>query len=59
MADEGMTQRQIGDVLGIGQKTVSNDLRLQEFSSKTEEVFSQWSGNFLKNSVPARACRTT
>lgn len=30
--DEGMSQRQIGAVLGVDHKTVSNDLRAGEFS---------------------------
>ena len=34
---EGMSQREIGDVLGVDQKTVSNDGRVEENSSKKPE----------------------
>jgi hypothetical protein len=36
MADNGMTQRQIGHVLGVGQKTVSRDLNFESNDSESD-----------------------
>jgi predicted transcriptional regulator len=41
MVNDGMTQRKIGDVLGVGQKTVSRDLNFESNDSKTEKRLSQ------------------
>jgi predicted transcriptional regulator len=54
MADEGMTQHQIGDVLGVHQRTVWNDLHVDEKASDAngEEVdFDENASRPKKNSV--------